>query len=356
MSSTQQTNLVTGGAGFIGSHLVEHLLARGDRVIVIDDLSTGRRENLSQCTDAMEDGRLTVIEGRLLDVLKNPSAGNRSCDVIYHLAAAVGVRMVVEQPIHTIENNVLETSALLRFAQQQGVPTFIASTSEVYGKGVRAPFAEDDDVVYGATVHNRWSYACSKAIDEFLAMAYRREHNLPVVIGRLFNTVGPRQRGEYGMVLPRFVAAALAGEPIEVHGDGQQSRCFCDVRDVVPAVVALVEFAARNTGSDTPREAMEHCVFNIGSDRLMTIRELAQLVKRTLNSLSEIVHVPYDAAYGPGFDDLRTRQPDLTRTRAAIDLSLSVPLEQTISDIAATFVENPDARQRVMEMDSSEMR
>lgn len=375
MPSAQQTILVTGGAGFIGSHLVEHLLMRGDRVIVVDDLSTGRRENLAGCEDAITDGRLAFIEGSVLEVLEgNPSmsssvpqclhASMPSVDAIYHLAAAVGVRMVVEQPIHTIETNVLETSALMRFAQQHDTPTFIASTSEVYGKGVRTPFAEDDDVVYGATVHNRWSYACSKAIDEFLAIAYRREHGLHVVIGRLFNTVGPRQRGDYGMVLPRFIAAAMADEPIEVHGDGQQSRCFCDVRDVVPAIVGLMEasYEGMKTGRQDDRErAAPHGslsdpsippIFNIGSDRLMTILELADLVKRTLNSRSEIVHVSYDAAYGAGFDDLRTRQPDLTRIRTAIHWSPSVPLEQTISDIATTFMENPDARRRVTGMKS----
>lgn len=371
MSETR-TILVTGGAGFIGSHLVELLLARGDRVIVIDDLSTGRRANLAGCDEAIADGRLTVIEGRVLEVL----GGHGSCDqevkrsnsafdsealgpsspnplipslsAIYHLAAAVGVRLVVEQPIHTIETNVLETSALLRFAQKagvggRGVPTFVASTSEVYGKGVRTPFAEDDDVVYGATVHNRWSYACSKAIDEFLALAYSREHGLPVVIGRLFNTVGPRQQGEYGMVLPRFVAAAMAGKPLEVHGDGLQSRCFCDVRDVAPAIVELVE---RTTGGQRTAHSP---VFNIGCDRLMTILELAELVKSTLGSTSEIVQVSYDSVYGPGFDDMRTRQPDLSRIRAAIGFSPSIPLEQTIRDIAADFADNPDARSRVLE-------
>jgi UDP-glucose 4-epimerase len=359
MLSTQRTILVTGGAGFIGSHLVEHLLARGDRVIVIDDLSTGRRENLAGCDDAMRDGRLQVIEGSVLRVLgveegrhegiEGADASLPSFDAIYHLAAAVGVRLVVEQPIRTIETNVLETSALLRFAQQagvgaSGVPTFIASTSEVYGKGIRAPFGEDDDVVYGATAHNRWSYACSKAIDEFLALAYAREHGLPVVIGRLFNTVGPRQRGDYGMVLPRFVARALADAPIEVHGDGLQSRCFCDVRDVVPAMVELVERVAHG-------EQFAHTpIFNIGSDRLMKILELAQLVKRVLDSESEIVHVPYDLAYGPGFDDMRIRQPDLARIRSAIDFMSTIPLERTIRDIAAEFADNPEARSRMLGM------
>jgi len=388
-----RTHLVTGGAGFIGSHLVEHLLARGDRVIVVDDLSTGRRENLASCEHAVRDGRLTVIRRRVLDLMggradppqsnadrdQTGSAGTDAgelepVDAIYHLAAAVGVRLVVEQPIHTIETNVLETSAILRFAQRAGadgggVPTFIASTSEVYGKGVRRPeegteagaadaavrpMAEDDDVVYGATVHSRWSYACSKAIDEFLALAYAREHALPVVIGRLFNTVGPRQRGDYGMVLPRFVAAAAAGEPIEVHGDGQQSRCFCDVRDVVPAIVTLVDRAgdqakAAAVGADAAADDAPAPIYNIGSDRLMTIQELAELVRSVLSSASPIVHVPYDTVFGPGFDDMRSRRPDLKRIRQAIQFEPSVPLEQTIRDIAARFAENPEARSRVFD-------
>jgi UDP-glucose 4-epimerase len=383
MPSTQRTILVTGGAGFIGSHLVAHLLARGDRVVVVDDLSTGRRENLADCENAMRDGRLTLIEGRLLEVLEAEVPGVRcqvseatvaesrkggrkagrqegmkggsesgdsmpSClhasmpfsdvsfDAIFHLAAAVGVRLVVEKPIHTIEANVLETSALLRFADRGRTPTFLASTSEVYGKGLKTPFAEDDDVVYGATVHSRWSYACSKAIDEFLALAHHRERMLPVVIGRLFNTVGPRQTGEYGMVLPRFVAAALASEPLQVHGDGEQSRCFCDVRDVVPAIVKLLEGQASG-------EAVAAPIFNIGNDQSITIGELAETVKRVLDSDSEIVYVPYDQAFGPGFDDLRTRQPDLTRIRAAIDFQPSIPLEQTILDVAAEMTKNPEA-------------
>jgi UDP-glucose 4-epimerase len=265
----------------------------------------------------------------------------------------VGVRLVVEQPIHTIETNVLETSAVLQFARDagasgRGVPTFVASTSEVYGKGVRVPFREDDDVVYGATVHQRWSYACSKAIDEFLGLAYAREHSLPIVIGRLFNTVGPRQRGDYGMVLPRFVARALANEPIEVHGDGLQSRCFCDVRDVVPAIVQLMERIGGGSSASRDGVLEPSLVFNIGSDRLMTIEDLAELVKRVLGSESEIVRVPYDQAFGPGFEDMRTRQPDLTRIRATIGFEPLITLEQTIRDIAAEFVENPDSRLRVM--------
>lgn len=309
--------LVTGGAGFIGSHLVEHLVRLGEKVVVVDNFSTGDRHNLRQVDDA----HVTVIESDLMDAL--PELDTFRFNAIYHLAAAVGVRLVIEHPIETIETNVLETTALLRFAAAQHVPTLIASTSEVYGKGSRTPFAEDDDVVYGSTQFSRWSYACSKAIDEYLALAYAREHNLPVLILRFFNTVGPRQVGEYGMVLPRFVEAALAGKPIEVHGDGQQSRCFCDVRDIVPALPRLLEIpdAAGN-------------VFNIGRDQPITIQALAELVKETLASESPIVHIPYDRAFGKGFDDLRTRQPDLSRIRSAIGFEPSIPLEQTIADLA----------------------
>lgn len=318
--SPMRHTLVTGGAGFVGSHLVEHLLRRGDRVTVIDDLSTGRRSNLDQA--ALEAGdRLCVVEGRvgacIGQVRERP-------DEIYHLAAAVGVRLVVEQPIHTIENNVLETSALLRFAVTHRVPTLLTSTSEVYGKGVRTPFREDDDVVYGPTSVTRWSYACSKAIDEYLALAYHREHGLPVVIVRLFNTVGPRQVGDYGMVLPSFVRRALRHEPLQVHGDGRQSRCFCDVRDVVPALARLLA-----------SPACRGRVHNLGRDEPVTIGALAELVIRTLGSRSIIEHVAYEEVFPVQFDDLRVRQPDLSRVRAAIGFAPSIPLERTIRDLAA---------------------
>lgn len=318
----ERHTLVTGGAGFVGSHLVEHLLARGDRVTVIDDLSTGRRSNLAEA-EAQAGSRLRVVEGRVGERLDDDLG---SIDLVLHLAAAVGVRLVVERPIHTIENNVLETSALLRFVTERRLPTLLASTSEVYGKGVRTPFREDDDVLYGPTSVTRWSYAASKAIDEYLALASHREQGLPVVIARLFNTVGPRQVGDYGMVLPRFVERALRGEPLEVHGDGRQSRCFCDVRDVVPALVALVD-----------RPTCIGRVFNVGRDEPITIEALAQLVIRTLASRSEIRFVPYRQAFTVDFDDLQVRQPDLTRLREAIAFEPKVPLERTILDLAATI-------------------
>jgi len=315
--TTQRAVLITGGAGFIGSHLVEALARQGRRIVVVDDLSTGRRSNL----DGVPVDALTFIEARVSDAL--PRLDPADFDAVYHLAATVGVRLVIQQPIQTIENNILESSALLAFAARAKVPTLLASTSEIYGKGSRTPFAEDDDVVYGPTVFSRWSYACSKAIDEYLALAYHRDHGLPVVIARFFNTVGPRQVGEYGMVLPRFVTAALRDEPLEVHGDGKQSRCFCDVRDVVqvlPLLLRSLECAGR--------------VINVGSDEPISILDLATLVKQTLRSRSPIHHVPYAEAFGAGFDDLRDRRPLLARLREATGFSPRVPLSQTILDLA----------------------
>ncbi|MFN9125524.1 MAG: NAD-dependent epimerase/dehydratase family protein [bacterium] len=313
---------MTGGGGFIGSHLSELLLDRGDTVTVVDDFSTGRRGNLGivRSVPARVD-RYRVIEGTVSAVL--PSLSPLDFDCVYHLAAAVGVRMVVERPIHTIETNVHETSAVLKFCAERTLPVLIASTSEVYGKGVRVPMREDDDVVYGSTGFSRWCYACSKAIDEYLALAYHREFGLPAVIARFFNTVGPRQIGEYGMVLPRFVAAALDGRDLEVHGDGMQSRCFCDVRDVVRVLPKLVE---------TP--SCHGRVFNIGREEPITIRALAELVVSTLGSPSKIRVVPYETAFAAGFDDLLVRQPDLTRIRQAVGFSPEIPLVQTIRDLA----------------------
>lgn len=254
-------------------------------------------------------------------------------DEIYHLAAAVGVRLVVQEPINCVETNVEETAALLRFAHARlttagraGVPTLLASSSEIYGKSNKTPFSEDDDVVYGPTTVGRWSYAMTKAIDEYLGLAYHRKHHLPVVITRFFNTVGPGQVGDYGMVLPRFIHAALAGEPIEVHGDGKQSRCFCDVRDVVeslPRLMALPACSGR--------------VFNVGSDEPISIRELADLVIGTLASRSVVRLVPYSEAFAQGFEDLRARLPDLSRVRSVIDFTPRIGLVQTIRDVAATM-------------------
>lgn len=323
--------LVTGGAGFIGSHLVERLLARGDDVTVVDNLSTGRLSNLEGIRRDPESARrLRVVARDVSSAL--PTLDSRDFDEIYHLAAAVGVRLVLEEPIRTIETNVHEASAILRFAAETQTPMLLASTSEVYGKSAKTPFAEDDDVVYGPTTFSRWSYACSKAIDEYLALAYHGQHALPVTIVRFFNTVGPRQVGRYGMVLPRFVKAALKGDALEVHGDGSQSRCFCDVRDAVPVLTSLVG-DRRHAGR----------VFNLGRDEVVSIRELAQLVIDTLGSTSTIRLIPYEQAFASGFDDLLVRQPELRRIREAVGFRPAIALEQTIRDIAAEFELRPEA-------------
>ncbi|GJQ29164.1 MAG: UDP-glucose 4-epimerase [Phycisphaerae bacterium] len=315
--------LISGGAGFIGSHLADLLLARGDAVTVVDDLSTGRRGNLPEAHP-----RLRFVEADLKHALDAFGKGE-TFDEIYHLAAAVGVALVIADPIRSIDTNIEQTSALLRFAAQRGpggkpAPTLIASSSEVYGKASKSPFHEDDDTVYGPTTVPRWSYACSKAVDEFLALAYHQQHALPVVVARFFNTVGPRQVGDYGMVLPRFVGAAQHGEDLLVHGDGTQSRCFCDVRDVAGALPGML--------------AAPGChgrVFNLGSDRPITIRALADLVVTTLGSRSGVRLVPYSEAYRGNFEDLKQRRPDLTRVREAVGFQPKIPLEQTIRDLAA---------------------
>ncbi|MFK7960046.1 MAG: NAD-dependent epimerase/dehydratase family protein [Phycisphaerales bacterium] len=314
--------LVTGGAGFIGSHLIRRLLRDGRRVVVVDDLSTGRAANLGDFAGA----DVSFIQGTVTDRLGDLDPAE--IDRVYHLAAAVGVRLVVDRPIETIETNVLETSAVLRFAGEAKADVFLASTSEIYGKSEHVPFAEDDDVVYGPTTLHRWSYACSKAIDEYLALAWHRERGLPVVVGRFFNTVGPGQVGRWGMVLPRFVGAALAGEPLEVHGDGRQSRCFCDVRDVVEVVADLM---------DQP-DAIGR-VFNIGHDEPVTIHDLAQRVIEVTGSTSEIVMLPYEDAFGAGFEDLRARVPDLSRLRSAVAWPRRHVLDDTIRAIAAASEE-----------------
>jgi len=311
---------VTGGAGFIGSHLVDRLLARGERVIVVDDQSTGSEANLREARLHGGD-RLRFIRATVSDVDRTdlPEAPSR----VFHLAAAVGVRRVMERPMQSIETNVVETSAALRIAGRHRVPILIASSSEVYGKAAKLPFAEGDDVVYGPTGVVRWSYGCAKALDEWLGLAAWREQGLPVVVARIFNTVGPRQIGRWGMVLPRFVEAALVGRALEIHGDGLQSRCFADVRDVTHALDALLASADAAGG-----------VFNVGSDEPITIRGLAERVVRQLKSGSALVHLPYETAYGPGFEDLRARQPDLTRIRRAIGFAPRIGLDQTITDLA----------------------
>ncbi|MCX7642362.1 MAG: SDR family NAD(P)-dependent oxidoreductase [Armatimonadetes bacterium] len=312
--------LVTGGAGFIGSHLVEALLKRGEEVWVIDNLSTGSLQNIQHlfCNP-----RFHFVEGDILDEQKLDEVMSYCCKV-YHLAAAVGVRLVVQDPLRTLEINVRGTENVLRLALRYGCKVLLASTSEVYGKDVhdgQVKFSETDDITLGTAL--RWGYACSKAIDEYFARAYWRQKGLPVVIARIFNTVGPRQTPVYGMVVPRFVQQALMGEPITVYGDGKQVRSFCWVGDTVRALIGLME---------TP--GLEGEVFNVGNDEPITIEELAYRVKEMTNSNSEIVYVPYEQAYGPDFEDIRYRVPDISKIRQAIGyqptLDLNGILERVI--------------------------
>ncbi|HNV02460.1 MAG TPA: GDP-mannose 4,6-dehydratase [Vicinamibacterales bacterium] len=307
--------LITGGAGFIGSHLAETLLGGGHSVSVIDDLSTGSFDNIAHLK-----GRAgfsytidTIMNEPVLAELVD------QCDVIYHLAAAVGVRLIVEAPVRTIETNVHGTEVVLKHASKKQRTVVVASTSEVYGKSDDVPFREDGDIALGPTVKHRWAYACSKAMDEFLALAYWKEKRLPVIIVRLFNTVGPRQTGRYGMVVPSFVRQALAGEPLTVYGDGTQSRCFTWVGDVVGALAAL---AGR-------REALGR-VYNLGSTEEVSIRALAERVKALTGSASPIVSVPYDQAYESGFEDMPRRVPDITRIRALIGFEPKASLDEIL--------------------------
>ncbi len=310
--------LITGGAGFIGSHLVDQSLKAGHQVVVIDNCSTGSASNLAHHGD-----RVRFIQNSLSDGLEQ-IASDEPFDLIYHLAAAVGVDLVLKDPIGSIRTNIQQTDAILEYARNNGAPpTFIASSSEVYGKPGVSVFSEEDDSIYGPTSISRWSYAHAKAIDEYLALAYTAQHGLPVVVARFFNTVGPRQLGSYGMVLPRFVQAALSNHPLRVFGDGQQSRCFCDVRDVVAVLPRLMAC------SDAHGKVM-----NIGSDRSISIQELAKLVIAVTGSESTIEHVEYSDAYPAGFEDLRHRKPDLTRVRSYVSFDYNYTLEQTIGDMA----------------------
>jgi UDP-glucose 4-epimerase len=315
--------LITGGAGFIGSHLTETLLARGHQVTVVDDESTGSAANLS---DLQQGSELTYIQGDIgdLDLIRQVT---RDVDQVYHLAAAVGVALIASQPIETIERNIYPTQLLfseLRKRVQQGAAlrVFLASTSEVYGKNPKATWTEEDDLVFGATTKPRWSYGVSKAIDEFLALACWRQFRLPVVIGRFFNVVGPRQSGAYGMVLPRFVQAARDNQPLVVHDDGKQIRCFAHVHDVIGAVLQLME----------TDEALGK-VFNIGSDQPVSIKELAQTVVRLSSSHSEIQFQSYTDAYDADFEDIRRRVPDLSRIKQTIDYQPQYDLEAIIQEL-----------------------
>ncbi len=310
--------LLTGGAGFVGSHLADRLLDMGHTVAVLDNLSTGAMENIAHLKGRPRFSYTidSVTNGSLLAELIDPA------DVVFHLAAAVGVKLIVERPVHTIETNVHGTEVVLEHANKKKKKVFIASTSEVYGKSTDVPFHEDADLVLGATHKHRWAYACSKLIDEFLALAYWKEHQLPVVIVRLFNTVGPRQTGQYGMVLPTFVRQAMAGEPITVFGDGTQSRSFTYVGDVVDALVKLL---------DEPKAVGQ--VLNIGNPQEVSIRELAERVRGLANSSSSIVTIPYDEAYEAGFEDMPRRVPDISRIRSLIGFEPRVPLDDIIRHV-----------------------
>ena len=320
--------LITGGAGFIGSHLAELLLSRGNEVWLLDDLSTGsienirhlkQHDNLKYFLDSIENRQLLA---ELVD----------QADVILHLAAAVGVRLIVESPVRTIETNVNGTQLVLDAASKNCKLVFIASSSEVYGKNTQVPFREDGDLVLGPTTNNRWSYAASKALDEFLALSYWKEKKQPVVIGRLFNTVGPRQTGRYGMVLPNFVSQALAGSPITVYGSGQQSRCFCDVRDAVEAITRLVA-----------TESAVGQVVNIGNTEEVTIECLAQMVKQRTHSSSPIVYIPYDQAYEPGFEDMLRRVPSIEKLEDLTGFRPKTALPEIIDRVIAFFESRRDS-------------
>ena len=312
--------LITGGAGFIGSHLADAYVERGDEVFVIDDLSTGTIENIQHLKGnprfhyTIESVHNQPVTAELVD----------QCDVVVHLAAAVGVKLIVESPVRTIETNVRGTEVVLALANKKKKRVLVASTSEVYGLSTDVPFREDGNLVMGATTKGRWSYACSKAIDEFLALAYWREKKLPTTIVRLFNTVGPRQTGRYGMVIPTFVKQALAGRPITVYGDGAQTRCFGYVGDVVGALVKLLDHD----------EAIGQ-VFNIGSDEEVSILELAERIKELTKSQSEIVFVPYDEAYEEGFEDMPRRVPDTSKVRELVGFRPQVKLDGILQSVIA---------------------
>lgn len=314
------TCLITGGAGFIGSHLADSLIAAGHRVLVIDDLSTGSIDNINHLRG---NGNFHFARANITDTIVIDRLASQA-DVIFHMAAAVGVQLIVERPVHTIETNVMGTEAVLQAALRYNCRVLMASTSEVYGKGSKIPFSEEDDILLGATSKSRWAYAASKMVDEFLGLAYQREYGLAVTPVRLFNTVGPRQTGRYGMVIPRFVRQALQGEPITVYGDGAQSRCFCDVRDVVQALVTLAQHA------EAPGQ-----VFNVGGTQEVTIRELAEQVKAITGSNSPLINVPYEEAYAPGFEDMQRRVPDTSRIRTLLGWQPRHTLDEILQAVVA---------------------
>jgi UDP-glucose 4-epimerase len=314
--------LITGGAGFVGSHLAEELLNRGYSVLAVDNLSTGSLQNIAHLR---ENPAFQFITGNIMDENLMDDMISRY-DRIFHLAAAVGVRLIIERPVETIETNIMGTEIIYKFANKHKKKVIISSTSEVYGKNDEIPFKETDDSVYGPTVKSRWSYACSKAIDEFLALAYYHEKKLPVVIVRLFNTIGPRQTGRYGMVVPNFVQQALLGHPLTVFGDGEQTRCFANVRDVVWAIAELAE-----------KSGAEGQVFNIGTNEIISIKNLAYLIKDLCGSTSEVHLIPYEKAFEAGFEDMNQRMPDISKVKDAIGFEPKINLERTISEIIEYF-------------------
>jgi UDP-glucose 4-epimerase len=314
--------LITGGAGFIGSHLAEALLTHGQMAVAVDDLSTGRIENIAGLMNhpLFQFIHETILNETVMDRLAS------ECDTIYHLAAVVGVELIVQDPIHTIETNLRGTEMMLRLARRYGKKILIASTSEVYGKSNEIPFREDADRVMGPTTRSRWCYAESKALDEFLALAYHKQFGVSMIICRFFNTVGPRQTGMYGMVIPRLVQQALAGQPLTVYGDGQQSRCFCNVQDTVRAILALAA---------EPRAVGE--IFNVGSHEEITILDLARRILARSGSRSEIKLIPYDQAYEDGFEDMRRRAPDIQKIKATVGWQPTISLDETLDQVIAQF-------------------
>ncbi|MCK4353459.1 GDP-mannose 4,6-dehydratase [candidate division WOR-3 bacterium] len=311
--------LVTGGAGFIGSHLAEKLLKRGDEITIIDNLSTGSINNISHL---MHNPSFDYV----IDTIMNQGLMSwliRKCDIVYHLAAAVGVKLIVEKPIDVIFTNIIGTEIVLRLASKENKKVLITSTSEIYGKSEKIPYSENDDRVLGPTTKSRWSYSSSKAVDEYMALSYFKQKKLDVIITRLFNTIGPKQTGMYGMVIPRFVNQALHNEPITVYGDGKQTRTFCHVKDTIGALIALTQ---------NPKASGE--IFNIGSEEEISIKNLAKLVKEITNSKSKIIHIPYDEAYEVGFEDMKHRVPDISKIKKFIGYEPKTNLKEALISIS----------------------